>query len=479
MKCISIAHGIPVDISCDISTLKSINALLIECPEKRQFFDPVATHEAFNICVEMLMNWLEIDDWNTQRMDILKCMLEWCRNVCAGVKDNQIIATQCNVHKAIDQLVLGMIGKRNVASEDGFSKNASNLINMGVQALANMATDNSETQSLLWSYFLNDSQLLSMFLLYATEDEYKFALIWIYNSVHGNGLHCQMLVGSKIGLEIVSQLLKIFSESQEGLSFDASYACLKSLISNDLIPDIWTNLKLTDDNAVSDDHVVLLKALDGVVSASTRKTSNSLYRTSVFLLNELISLTNAIVDNLKSAEPQLDPSVAHYCAFMVLILQYMAVESQIVSVETKEQWLNLGLMKCLLDLLHGVNEIQPKICKTTKDCDALQSDIFFMIKCDIMKVIANMAFECKSAQDEVRNRGGIPLVLSHCVMDDLNPYLREYSLFAVRNIVHGNAENQALISSLEAKKVVPNEMLDEMRVEAKIDANGKLKLFPK
>ena len=59
----------------------------------------------------------------------------------------------------------------------------------------------------------------------------------------------------------------------------------------------------------------------------------------------------------------------------------------------------------------------------------------------------------------------IKVILSHCSLDDLNPFIREKALFAIRNITDKNEQNQKMIASLEAKKFIPNAILEEIGVD--------------
>lgn len=45
-------------------------------------------------------------------------------------------------------------------------------------------------------------------------------------------------------------------------------------------------------------------------------------------------------------------------------------------------------------------------------------------KAELLRVIANACFRCLSAQETVRDFGGLNLILNHCGIDDANPLLR-------------------------------------------------------
>ena len=73
----------------------------------------------------------------------------------------------------------------------------------------------------------------------------------------------------------------------------------------------------------------------------------------------------------------------------------------------------------------------------------------YMVMTDILQAIGNLVHDCPLAQDEIRECNGIPVILDCCKMDIDQPIMRERALFAVRNLLHLNPENQALIASLK------------------------------
>lgn len=63
-------------------------------------------------------------------------------------------------------------------------------------------------------------------------------------------------------------------------------------------------------------------------------------------------------------------------------------------------------------------------------------------------------------------RYSLPLSLPPCVELDL----REYAILAMKNILTGNTENQALIEELQPIEAVDHPALQEARITAKLDA---------
>ncbi|OSD02977.1 hypothetical protein PYCCODRAFT_1434862 [Trametes coccinea BRFM310] len=74
---------------------------------------------------------------------------------------------------------------------------------------------------------------------------------------------------------------------------------------------------------------------------------------------------------------------------------------------------------------------------------------FALVKRDLVRLLGILASENRAVQDRVRECGGIPVVMNLCVVDDYNPYMREHAIFALRNLLYGNVENQAVVDSIQ------------------------------
>ncbi|GAA5939913.1 Ctr86p [Sporobolomyces koalae] len=72
--------------------------------------------------------------------------------------------------------------------------------------------------------------------------------------------------------------------------------------------------------------------------------------------------------------------------------------------------------------------------------------------------------EIRTYQEQIRDTGGLGLVLGMCQIDGRNPTLREHALFVIRNTLKGNLENQAYI--------------EQMKPEFKVGEDGSLQDLP-
>ncbi|KAF9982808.1 hypothetical protein BGZ75_005715 [Mortierella antarctica] len=99
-----------------------------------------------------------------------------------------------------------------------------------------------------------------------------------------------------------------------------------------------------------------------------------------------------------------------------------------------------------------------------------QQSFFVGLKRDIVRLVGNLAYRSRHVQDRIRQCNGLIVMLSQCNIDDANPYLREYAILAMKNILSGNSENQALIEELQPIEAVDHPALQEARVTSRLDA---------
>lgn len=66
-------------------------------------------------------------------------------------------------------------------------------------------------------------------------------------------------------------------------------------------------------------------------------------------------------------------------------------------------------------------------------------------------LLSNLCWKNNDVKDLVRLRGGLAAVLNQCMVDDDNPYIREYAILCIRNLLEGNARNQSVVGGMEKK----------------------------
>lgn len=61
--------------------------------------------------------------------------------------------------------------------------------------------------------------------------------------------------------------------------------------------------------------------------------------------------------------------------------------------------------------------------------------------------------------------GGVHTILNHCVEDQQNPYMPQWSITALRMLLDNNPENQEIVRALQSNKVVNSEAMRKLGIE--------------
>ncbi|KAM6291994.1 ataxin-10 [Porphyrio hochstetteri] len=86
-------------------------------------------------------------------------------------------------------------------------------------------------------------------------------------------------------------------------------------------------------------------------------------------------------------------------------------------------------------------------------------------KSHLIRLIGNLCYKNKENQDKVYELDGIPLILDNCSIDDNNPFVNQWAVYAIRNLTEQNARNQELIAQMEQKGLADNSALESMGLE--------------
>ncbi|VDB88659.1 unnamed protein product [Peniophora sp. CBMAI 1063] len=294
-----------------------------------------------------------------------------------------------------------------------------------------------------------------------------------------------------------------------GQVFELGYAVFASLFEHGLFGDLYSRISIHDE-PISPPQTTLLKLLDSYLQARIgaepdlhdAATAEALVG-AFGLLSSFIqkAISHAIAGHVGTPPPATDSttvSVAadtlldHHtemdlrtpsaeaglnsldlqlppaCAAVVLIAQclnsLLLAESDAPQVtnECKAVVLKTDVLESLLETLRQLDIFLPRIAfgKVTPspaappsagagDPSRADAHGFAYVKRDLVRLLGTLAHGSRNVQDRVREAKGIEVVLNLCVVDERNPYLREHAIFALRNLLHENQENQAVVEQLK------------------------------
>ena len=104
----------------------------------------------------------------------------------------------------------------------------------------------------------------------------------------------------------------------------------------------------------------------------------------------------------------------------------------------------------------------------------------FHSKLMLLQLISNLSFNDPNVQDLFGQLGAIPLVMAQTNLDDRSPLIREWAIFALRNLTENHLNNQAIIEAMQIQQVMNTDELREMGLEAWVDPKtGKIRIKSK
>lgn len=131
----------------------------------------------------------------------------------------------------------------------------------------------------------------------------------------------------------------------------------------------------------------------------------------------------------------------------------------------------------LLRAAHEMGESSTKLGGKKSDTivNATSKKPFPMVKSLVVEILAYVVHNSFESQEKFRELHGLELLLSNCIIDDSNPYIKERSILCLRFVLEKNQKNQDFVALLEAKQVVDDEALRDVGYEVEVE-DGQVKL---
>lgn len=414
---------------------------------------------------------------------LLLLSLRLLRNLCAGEIANQ--------NSFIEHNGVGVVSSAIDAMGFDFDDSACAIIRTALQVLANASLAGEKHQCAIWHQFFPDL-FLKIAKIRKRETCDPLCMI-IYTCSSGNiELFAEFCTNP--GLAIMAEIIQTVAKvgfGEDWLKLLLSRVCLDE----SHFPALFTILNGGFDNLgdtesrelyYTTEKAFLLRVLSEILNERLKE----IYISSKFALFVLGIFENAVkaVDFYtrgKSGLPTGLPSI-DVLGYSLTILRDVCAQGTSAFADAEEapedvvdSLVSNGLLDLLLSLLREL-ELPSSIRKTMKpgENQGLTSQSskvcpYKGFRRDIVAVIANCSYGRKYVQDEVREKNGIILLLQQCVLDEDNPFLREWGIWCASNILQGNAENQQMVADLEIQGTVEVPELAKLGLRVEVDPNTK------
>ncbi|SCU92957.1 LAFA_0F13894g1_1 [Lachancea sp. 'fantastica'] len=112
------------------------------------------------------------------------------------------------------------------------------------------------------------------------------------------------------------------------------------------------------------------------------------------------------------------------------------------------------------------------------DIGKIKATNFPECKLLIIEILCFLVYKDREVQDKMRKLQGLEAVLSNCVIDDNDPFIKERSIMCIKMLLEDNAENQKIVAQLETKKPVDDDLLSSAGYKVNVGKDGKIQIAP-
>lgn len=120
----------------------------------------------------------------------------------------------------------------------------------------------------------------------------------------------------------------------------------------------------------------------------------------------------------------------------------------------------------LLEQVHAIGKASKNIFSAAQnfsgDGDSSSFSPVISFKAHLIRLIGNLCHNNTNNQNKVRELGGITLILDNCNIDSNNPFISQWAIFTIRNLLEHNTQNQEVVASLERRGTADYSALREL-----------------
>nr|CCA15377.1 conserved hypothetical protein [Albugo laibachii Nc14] len=396
-------------------------------------------------------------------------ILRFLRIVCVDCEANQ---NQCHHFDILSKVhrVLRSCSEWIDIEDKAIQNQFVRIIQVALQFSVNYLVRNKANQDKAWKLFFPDGVQKLLVECHAHRKVVAFTVALLYNCVHAQEnlredlVSCRSLLVTLLHRFFGTESKAVDTSGEESetpadpakewlwILFRYLYNCGHF---SDIYNSMGANLLSKLCSRVTPEQLIFLRVMEQLIqakdtSANTEESNDHLQDIYEFAIN----VFKILIQQSDDDRPE-DTEEARKLVWLgleneskLLLLNILGHLSQLDLIRMLAS--SEGLVCLLIHELHRQWELDPQSTrsnfKTNKEGDIRVPPGY---RSHMIAVIGNLCYRARVHQDLLRRLGGIPLVLNHCIIDERNPLIREWSLVAIRNICEDNAENQQFIASLK------------------------------
>lgn len=410
--------------------------------------------------------------------------LKLLRNLSAGEITNQ----NSFIEQTGAGIVLRVLRSPGVNSDKDYG-----IIRIALQVLANVSLAGETHQRAIWHQFFPD-EFATLAGVRCQETLDPLCMV-IYTCCDGSSGLFKELCGDK-GLAIMAEIVRTAASvgfKEDWFKLLVSRTCVVEILFPQLLSksrQVGASGNCEDSNSregtFSSEQAFLLQIVSEIVNERIEEiiVPNDF----ALCVLEIFRKSIGLVDFYARGAPSLPTSstAINVLGYSLAILRDIcawedpAGSSSENRADLVDSLQSCGLIKVFLSLLHDLEPpaIIRKAMRQSENSEGTRANSsktcpYIGFRKDLVAVIGNCAYRRKHIQDEIRERDGNLLLLQQCVTDEDNPFLREWGIWCVRNLLEGNAENQKVVAELELQGSINVAELTGLGLKVEVDQNTR------
>ncbi|XP_048680686.2 ataxin-10 isoform X1 [Caretta caretta] len=402
---------------------------------------------------------MELTTLDTCLLLIAECF-RCLRNACVRCARNQDVMrnlglTEVSVH--LIQLLHGL----EVEQESLFA-----ALRCSLQFLGNLAAGNGDSQNSIWKCAFPD--LFLNCLNHHDEKIITYSCMVLFTCL--NSEKVRELLEHK-NLNVALAVVKVYRkqlESEWSLSIKMQIIrCQGFLIVTDHLLKCPELVKVMYAKLSNQERITLLELIMAKISEKNSMTSDEM----AMLLKDAEFLASLFQEKcrdvlkLTAAANTEDEEAIVTIRLLDVLCEMTSNNEQLEHLQTCP-----GLLETAVDTLqltHLAGKQTTNIFTATRSLtgEGEISHPAVGFKSHLIRLIGNLCYKNKENQDKVYRLDGIPLILDNCSIDDNNPFVNQWAVYAIRNLTEQNERNQEVIAQMEQQGLADNSILKNMGLE--------------
>lgn len=341
----------------------------------------------------------------------------------------------------VDHLIRALMEQR---SKDPTDKDVTVALRCGVQCLGNLVAVSARAKDCVWSLTFGGSTPIYPVLLSSDDSMLRMYASMLLHVCCLDAALLRCLFWSRSATEVVTSLARMITDTES----EWSLFLLELFLTHENSPDIFDKLPGQERWVV----------LDVAVEQVQKKGSRAVH---AGFLNHLCTLLQRKLEEIQALpgcieEGKLEP--VQVSKMLSVLCEAACNDNYSELIQLKDSLLKaaLGVLKVVHSLGKSGNNAftpAPKLDDLVKADQEGSGDVDPRrnFKKDLVRLIGNMSHRCRPNQELVRQTEGIPLLLDVCNLDAKNPYIIQWVVLAIRNLLEDNWENQKVVARLVHK----------------------------